>query len=145
MDHRAHIFQNLNGAKDEVTLALLENETYAYNYIYNTRAAVYHGNGPSKVKNISCVAALQLLFLCIFVHLIAIRNESVTISACATVVVFSLSVCVYLLITTLEPEAIIIPQLVDTISFMLKMCRFFCLVKKGKKIFYVTHVNTSFH
>ena len=50
LDHRAYIFQNLNGAKDEVVLTLKENETYLYNSIYDTRAVVYHGNGPSKVS-----------------------------------------------------------------------------------------------
>ena len=50
LDHRAHIFQNLNGAKDEVELKLLDNSTYAQNIIYDTRAAVYHGNGGSKVS-----------------------------------------------------------------------------------------------
>lgn len=49
LDHRAHIFQNLNGAKDEVALVMNANETYLKNSIYDTRAAVYHGNGPSKV------------------------------------------------------------------------------------------------
>ena len=49
LDHRAHIFQNLNGAKDEVTLVVNNNETYLYNSLYDTRSAVYHGNGPSKV------------------------------------------------------------------------------------------------
>lgn len=49
LDHRAHIFQNLNGAKDEVSLAVKPNETYLYNSIYDTRAVVYHGNGPSKI------------------------------------------------------------------------------------------------
>lgn len=50
LDHRAHIFQNLNGATDEVNLMFLDNRTYAYNSIYDTTAVVYHGNGPSKVK-----------------------------------------------------------------------------------------------
>lgn len=50
LDHRAHIFQNLNGAKDEVDIKMQGNVTYAYNSIYDTRAAVYHGNGPSKVS-----------------------------------------------------------------------------------------------
>jgi hypothetical protein len=49
LDHRAHLFQNLNGARDEVALVVKSNETYLYNSIYDTRAVVYHGNGPSKV------------------------------------------------------------------------------------------------
>ncbi len=53
LDHRAHLFQNLNGAKDEVELKFEGNSTFAYNSIYDTRAVVYHGNGPSKVRNYS--------------------------------------------------------------------------------------------
>ena len=49
LDHRAHIFQNLNGAKDEVRLEVESNGTSLLNSIYDTKAAVYHGNGPSKV------------------------------------------------------------------------------------------------
>lgn len=67
LDHRSHIFQNLNGASgklfcvfigtslllsittDEVELNFLDNETVAYNSLYDTSAVVYHGNGPSKV------------------------------------------------------------------------------------------------
>lgn len=49
LDHRAHIFQNLNGAKDEVELVFTENGTHVYNTIFETRAVVYHGNGPSKI------------------------------------------------------------------------------------------------
>ena len=51
LDHRAHIFQNLNGAQDEVGLMFHSNETFLQNSIYGTRAAVYHGNGPSKVHH----------------------------------------------------------------------------------------------
>lgn len=49
LDHRSHIFQNLNGAEDEVDLHVKSNESYALNTLYNTRAAVLHGNGGSKV------------------------------------------------------------------------------------------------
>ena len=67
LDHRSYIFQNLNGASgkyfvwvlvsqyfvynstDEVELKLLDNDTVAYNSLYDTSAAIYHGNGPSKV------------------------------------------------------------------------------------------------
>ena len=51
LDHRSHIFQNLNGAEDEVELKVSENDTYVYNTFYNTRSAIYHGNGASKVQN----------------------------------------------------------------------------------------------
>ena len=50
LDHRSHIFQNLNGAEDEVELHVLSNDSYAINTLYNTRSAVYHGNGASKVN-----------------------------------------------------------------------------------------------
>lgn len=50
LDHRAHIFQNLNGAKDEISVVIQTNETYFYNSMYDTRAVIYHGNGPSKVS-----------------------------------------------------------------------------------------------
>ena len=50
LDHRSHIFQNLNGVEDEVELHVLSNESYAINTLYNTRSAVYHGNGASKVN-----------------------------------------------------------------------------------------------
>lgn len=49
LDHRSHIFQNLNGAEDEVELKVSENDTYVYNTFYNTRSAIYHGNGASKI------------------------------------------------------------------------------------------------
>jgi len=49
LDHRAHIFQNLNGAVEEIELRVKGNTSYPFNTIYDTTAAVYHGNGPSKV------------------------------------------------------------------------------------------------
>ena len=69
LDHRAHIFQNLNGAKDEVEIKMQGDVTYAYNSIYDTRATVYHGNGPSKVildavyENSSAVLTLVIVAL----------------------------------------------------------------------------------
>lgn len=69
LDHRAHIFQNLNGAKDEVEIKMQGDITYAYNSIYDTRATVYHGNGPSKVildavyENSSAVLTLVIVAL----------------------------------------------------------------------------------
>ena len=50
LDTRSHIFQNLNGAEDEVELEYSDNETQAHNSMYNTRPAILHGNGPSKVR-----------------------------------------------------------------------------------------------
>ena len=49
LDTRSHVFQNLNGAEDEVELVLEGDQTYPMNSVYRTRAAVYHGNGASKV------------------------------------------------------------------------------------------------
>ena len=51
LDTRSHVFQNLHGAEDEVNLQYNDNETYAHNTMYNTGAAVYHGNGRSKVRS----------------------------------------------------------------------------------------------
>ena len=62
LDHRAHIFQNLNGAKDEVELKYNGNITSVRNAIYDTRAAVYHGNGASKVVLLSIFAMCADLF-----------------------------------------------------------------------------------
>ena len=49
LDHRSHIFQNLNGAQDEVEIVIKHDHTSATNTLYSTNAAIYHGNGPSKV------------------------------------------------------------------------------------------------
>ena len=45
------MFQNLNGATDEVELKLEKGHTSAGNTLYDTKPAVYHGNGASKVSN----------------------------------------------------------------------------------------------
>lgn len=50
LDHRSHIFQNLNGAKDEVELRLSGPNATVVNTIYDTTPSVLHGNGPSKVQ-----------------------------------------------------------------------------------------------
>jgi hypothetical protein len=49
LDHRSHIFQNLNGVEDEIELVTNSSGSYAYNNLYNTRPAVLHGNGASKI------------------------------------------------------------------------------------------------
>uniref|UniRef100_T1IVE2 Fe2OG dioxygenase domain-containing protein n=1 Tax=Strigamia maritima TaxID=126957 RepID=T1IVE2_STRMM len=49
LDHRAEIFQNLNGAVGDVELRFRNNEAYLSNTAYATNPAVVHGNGPSKV------------------------------------------------------------------------------------------------
>lgn len=51
LDHRAEIFQNLNGAEREVKLDFADDngEAYLRNVEYETSPMVVHGNGPSKV------------------------------------------------------------------------------------------------
>lgn len=49
LDHRSHLFQNLNGAKDEVDIRINESHVTVINSIYDTTPAILHGNGPSKV------------------------------------------------------------------------------------------------
>jgi hypothetical protein len=49
LDHRSHLFQNLNGAKDEVDVRINGSHVTVINSIYDTTPAVLHGNGPSKV------------------------------------------------------------------------------------------------
>lgn len=49
LDHRAEIFQNLNGATGDVELRSLDADPYVHNTAYGTTPLVIHGNGPSKV------------------------------------------------------------------------------------------------
>ncbi|CAN7987400.1 unnamed protein product [Ixodes pacificus] len=49
LDHRAEIFQNLNGAVGDVELLGLDSEPYLHNSAFGTVPLVIHGNGPSKV------------------------------------------------------------------------------------------------
>ncbi|KAH6934059.1 hypothetical protein HPB50_019801 [Hyalomma asiaticum] len=49
LDHKAEIFQNLNGAVGDVELLGLDSEPYLHNSAYGTTPLVIHGNGPSKV------------------------------------------------------------------------------------------------
>lgn len=51
LDHKAALFQNLNGASGELQLKFDEQTGRAYvlNSAYNTRPLVLHGNGPSKI------------------------------------------------------------------------------------------------
>ncbi|KAM7311418.1 hypothetical protein ISCGN_008325, partial [Ixodes scapularis] len=48
LDHRAEIFQNLNGAVGDVELLGLDSEPYLHNSAFGTVPLVIHGNGPSK-------------------------------------------------------------------------------------------------
>ncbi|GFG29485.1 hypothetical protein Cfor_05047, partial [Coptotermes formosanus] len=49
LDHRADIFQNLNGAVADIELRFKAQEAYLQNTAYNTLPLVVHGNGPSKL------------------------------------------------------------------------------------------------
>uniref|UniRef100_A0A8C4EJN4 procollagen-lysine 5-dioxygenase n=2 Tax=Dicentrarchus labrax TaxID=13489 RepID=A0A8C4EJN4_DICLA len=49
LDHRSRIFQNLNGAVDEVVLKFERAKVRARNVAYDTLPVVIHGNGPTKV------------------------------------------------------------------------------------------------
>lgn len=50
LDHKSEIFQNLNGALNQVKLQFGEDgEAYVYNTAFHTRPVVIHGNGPSKL------------------------------------------------------------------------------------------------
>ncbi|XP_063229636.1 procollagen-lysine,2-oxoglutarate 5-dioxygenase isoform X3 [Bacillus rossius redtenbacheri] len=48
LDHKAEIFQSLNGAVDDVELRFKGREAYLQNTVYNTVPLVVHGNGVSK-------------------------------------------------------------------------------------------------
>ncbi|XP_052865938.1 procollagen-lysine,2-oxoglutarate 5-dioxygenase [Anopheles cruzii] len=51
LDHMAALFQNLNGVEEQVALSLVttESEPTLTNTEYNTKPAIVHGNGPSKL------------------------------------------------------------------------------------------------
>jgi len=48
LDTKSSIFQNLNGALDEVTVKFKGNHSYLYNFKTGFQAPVVHGNGPIK-------------------------------------------------------------------------------------------------
>uniref|UniRef100_K7GBB8 Procollagen-lysine,2-oxoglutarate 5-dioxygenase 3 n=1 Tax=Pelodiscus sinensis TaxID=13735 RepID=K7GBB8_PELSI len=50
LDHKSKIFQNLNGAIDEVVLKFERNRVRARNVAYDTLPVVIHGNGPTKLQ-----------------------------------------------------------------------------------------------
>jgi hypothetical protein len=52
LDKRADIFMNLNGAIDEISIDVNEDEIYVYNRRTDSIPTVIHGNGPSKVGSI---------------------------------------------------------------------------------------------
>lgn len=49
LDHKAEIFQNLNGALTDVELRFIGKETHLQNTAYNTLPLVIHANGPTKL------------------------------------------------------------------------------------------------
>ncbi|XP_038602290.1 procollagen-lysine,2-oxoglutarate 5-dioxygenase 1 [Tachyglossus aculeatus] len=50
LDHRCRIFQNLNGALDEVVLKFENSQVRARNLEYDTLPVLIHGNGPTKLQ-----------------------------------------------------------------------------------------------
>ncbi|MEE6513188.1 hypothetical protein FKM82_020725, partial [Ascaphus truei] len=49
LDHMSRIFQNLNGAVDEVVLKFETGRARARNIQYDTLPVLIHGNGPTKI------------------------------------------------------------------------------------------------
>ncbi|XP_063001547.1 procollagen-lysine,2-oxoglutarate 5-dioxygenase 1 [Elgaria multicarinata webbii] len=50
LDHRCRIFQNLNGALDEVVLKFENQRVRARNLAFDTLPVLIHGNGPTKLQ-----------------------------------------------------------------------------------------------
>uniref|UniRef100_A0A3Q1K247 procollagen-lysine 5-dioxygenase n=1 Tax=Anabas testudineus TaxID=64144 RepID=A0A3Q1K247_ANATE len=50
LDHRSRLFQNLNGAVDEVVLKFERSRVRVRNVAYDTLPVVIHGNGPTKLQ-----------------------------------------------------------------------------------------------
>ncbi|KAL0970781.1 hypothetical protein UPYG_G00247320 [Umbra pygmaea] len=50
LDHRSRIFQNFNGAIEEVVLKFEKGRVRARNVAYDTLPVVIHGNGPTKLQ-----------------------------------------------------------------------------------------------
>ncbi|KAM4772006.1 procollagen-lysine,2-oxoglutarate 5-dioxygenase 2 isoform 2-T2 [Rhinophrynus dorsalis] len=50
LDHKSKIFQNLNGAVDEVVLTFENGKARAENSQYETFPVLIHGNGPTKIQ-----------------------------------------------------------------------------------------------
>merc|ERR1719347_2381893 len=49
LDHKAELFQNLNGEQENIELRFAGNEPFVQNLVYNSMPKVIHGNGPSKL------------------------------------------------------------------------------------------------
>uniref|UniRef100_A0A7N6ATE7 Procollagen-lysine,2-oxoglutarate 5-dioxygenase 1 n=1 Tax=Anabas testudineus TaxID=64144 RepID=A0A7N6ATE7_ANATE len=50
IDSKCRLFQNLNGALDEVVLKFEDGRVRARNVLYDTLSVVIHGNGPTKLQ-----------------------------------------------------------------------------------------------
>ncbi|XP_030207687.1 procollagen-lysine,2-oxoglutarate 5-dioxygenase 1 isoform X2 [Gadus morhua] len=50
LDSRCRLFQNLNGALDEVVLKFEDSRVRARNVLYDTLPVIVHGNGPTKLQ-----------------------------------------------------------------------------------------------
>uniref|UniRef100_A0A7N6A489 Procollagen-lysine,2-oxoglutarate 5-dioxygenase 1 n=1 Tax=Anabas testudineus TaxID=64144 RepID=A0A7N6A489_ANATE len=50
IDSKCRLFQNLNGALDEVVLKFEDGRVRARNVLYDTLSVVIHGNGPTKIN-----------------------------------------------------------------------------------------------
>lgn len=50
LDHRCRIFQNLNGALDEVVLKFENKRVRVRNLVFDTLPVIVHGNGPTKLQ-----------------------------------------------------------------------------------------------
>lgn len=49
LDHRAELFQNINGETEYLEVRFAESNPYIYNLAFDTMPMVFHGNGPSKL------------------------------------------------------------------------------------------------
>lgn len=49
LDTRCEIFQNLNGAENEMRVRFRDKDAYVLNQVHGTEPLVVHGNGPTKV------------------------------------------------------------------------------------------------
>uniref|UniRef100_A0AAZ3NYW4 PLOD1-3-like GT domain-containing protein n=1 Tax=Oncorhynchus tshawytscha TaxID=74940 RepID=A0AAZ3NYW4_ONCTS len=61
LDHRSRIFQNLNGAIEEVVLKFEKARVRARNVAYDTLPVIIHGNGPTKVTNPGTASELWVI------------------------------------------------------------------------------------
>lgn len=50
LDHKASLFQNLNGAVGDVEVRFTDEDAYIHNTAYHRNPIIIHGNGPSKVS-----------------------------------------------------------------------------------------------